>query len=171
MDQPKGLGEEPKSRRSLNTNEVAVVKQAAERLKDLRNETTPGAAEERLVAVAKLEGLRHVTIIPILLAVARNDKEASQTRVSAVEGIARTLDKDAVDALIDLISTAHAQVYSAAIEGLGNVTGVHLGNAAYSSDEEFAEKRKEMRQKWQAWWQANSAAFKPREDAVFWHRD
>ena len=171
VDQPKGRGEEPMSRRRLSTNEFAVVVQCAERLEKLKNEAASGAAEERLVVVAKLDGLRHVAALPMLQGVARDDAETPQTRVSAVEAIARTLDKDAVEVLIELISIPQAQVYSAALEGLGNVTGVHLGNAAYSSEEEFARRRNEMRQKWQAWWKSNKATFEPRKDAVFWHRD
>lgn len=159
------------SRRALTTNESAVVAQCVETLKQHRSSGTSEAAEQRRVAVAKLDQLRHVATLPALETVARDETESSQTRVRAVKAIARTQDKDAVPVLVDLISIPDTQVYGAAIEQLENVTGVHLGSAAYSSQEAFPGKRAEMRQKWMAWWKANSTTFEPREDAVFWHRD
>lgn len=170
-DQQKRRGEETISRRALNTNESTVIAQCAATLKELRDKTTPAAAEKRLIVVARIDSLRHAATLPALQTVAQDEYESLETRASAVRAIARTQDTNAVDVLINLISIPHPQVYSAAIEGLENVTGVHLGNAAYSSQEAFPGKRAEMRQKWQAWWKTNSTTFKPREDAVFWHRD
>jgi chromosome segregation ATPase len=169
--QEKHTVSEAVSRRVLTTNESAVVAKCVETLKQHRSSGTSEVAEQRREAVAKLDQLRHVATLPALDAVARDETESSQTRVRAVKAIARTQDKDAVPVLIDLISIPDTQVYGAAIEQLENVTGAHLGSAAYSSQEAFPGKRAEMRQKWQAWWKANSTAFKPREDAVLWHRD
>lgn len=170
-DQQRQVKEESGARRTLNTNESAIVSTSAATLTELRGKGTPEAAEQRLAVVARLDRLWHVAVLPVLQSVAQDDSESPQTRVCAVRAIARTQDTNAVDVLIDLISVPHPQVYSAAVEGLENATGVHLGNVAYASAEAFATKRTEMQQKWQGWWKTNSAAFRPREDAVFWHRD
>lgn len=170
--QEKQLTNEVVPRRALNTNESSVLAQCVETLKQLRTNKTSEATSQRRMAIVRLKKLRHVEALPALQTVAQDEAEDYQLRVRAIDAIARTRDKEAVEFLVALISSPNGQVYRATIEGLENVTGVSQGSRAFSSDPEYiAVKRAEMQQKWQAWWKANITTYKPREDLDWFYRE
>jgi len=103
--------------------------------------------EVRSAAAAALGAYRDPDVLTKLASLARDEQTAEPTRLAAIAGLARRIDKLSIETLIHLLADPQPAVRPAALASLQKLTGINR----FGPDQ----------RQWRSWWWANRG--KPRQ--------